>query len=150
MTRTLSTFLRPLAALLLALVWLPACSDDGSGTADITDTATTADGSADGSAATDTAGDTASDAGPDSPDFGGDSGEIGDVTRPDTSGSGEETDTTPTPGGQLLLDTFDPRSGPTTGGTRFILTGAGFTADTLVYVDGVLAERIDLVDAFTI
>jgi hypothetical protein len=150
MTRTLSTLPRLLAVLLLALVWLPACSDDGSSVADITDSSTTADGSADGSAAADTAVDTATDTGPDSPDFGDDSGEIGDVTRPDTSGSGEESDTTPTPGGGLVIDAFDPRTGPTTGGTRFILTGAGFSADTLVYVDGQLAERIDLVDAFTI
>ncbi|NQW63846.1 MAG: IPT/TIG domain-containing protein [Deltaproteobacteria bacterium] len=149
MMRTLSTFPRLLAALLLALVWLPACSDDGSSSADITDSSTSVDGSADGSGAADTAVDTATDTGPDSPDFGDDSGEIGDVTRPDTSGSGEETDTTPNPGG-LLIDAFDPSSGPTTGGTRFILTGAGFSADTLVYIDGQLAERIDLVDAFTI
>jgi hypothetical protein len=61
MTRTLSTLPRLLAVLLLALVWLPACSDDGSSVADITDSSTSADGSADGSAAPDTAVDTATD-----------------------------------------------------------------------------------------
>jgi hypothetical protein len=90
------------------------------------------------------------DTGRDVPDLDSDDEPEGDVTRPDADTTDDSaSDTRPTTD-ELLLDTLEPSTGSTLGGTRFVLSGAGFNDATLVYFGGILAEDLDLVDAYTI
>lgn len=138
---------RLLALLLALVVVLPACGDDNTNNG-TTDGGLQVDAAGDADAGSDDAGDVSSDAdsGP------SDAGDVIDDTEiidpPLDADSGTDAapdaqeDVAPV---ELRLDNITPARGPVAGGTPFVIEGAGFTRDTVVYFGSRQAD-VTLVD----
>lgn len=134
LTRLLAIFIA------LAMTLATACSDDVDGSNNGADAALTQDAGAD-SAVPDTGDDVGQDVGEDTGDV-----DVPDDTSPppDTADAGGdvEQDTAPV---ELRIDAVIPSRGPVSGGTPFVIEGAGFTDETVVYF-GSRAADVNLVD----